>query len=44
MSRNETSDAHRSTSVDEIGRIGLPPIRLVALIVGLLLAILATFL
>lgn len=44
MSRNESGDGPRPASIDELDRGGLPPIGLVALIVGLIIAILATFL
>lgn len=44
MAHNETGDGRRPASLDAPDGTGLPPIGLVALIVGLLLAILATFL
>ncbi len=44
MARNEPGDGRRQVSLDELDGTGLPPIGLVALIVALILAILATFL
>ena len=44
MSRNEDTNDRGLRSIDQFGVDGLPPIRLVALILGLVAAILATFL
>lgn len=44
MSRNEDTTERGLRSVEDLGVEGLPPIRLVALILGLAVAIFATFL